>query len=46
MGNKTLIPAFKAKVGDWNYYICHMSYGQVAREVNFAHELAGNTELN
>lgn len=23
-----------------------MSYGQVAREVNFAHELAGNTELN
>lgn len=33
MGNKTLIPAFKAKVGDWNYYICHMSYGQVAREV-------------
>jgi DGQHR domain-containing protein len=46
MGNKTLIPAFKAKVGDWNYYICHMSYGQVAREVNFAHELAGNDELN
>lgn len=46
MGNKTLIPAFKAKVGDWNYYICHMSYGQVAREVNFAHELAGNKELN
>ncbi|MBM61415.1 MAG: DNA sulfur modification protein DndB [Acidobacteria bacterium] len=46
MGNKTLIPAFKAQVGDWNYYICHMSYGQVAREVNFAHELAGNTELN
>lgn len=46
MSNKTLIPAFKAKVGDWNYYICHMSYGQVAREVNFAHELSGNSELN
>ncbi|BDW98405.1 DNA sulfur modification protein DndB [Maricaulis maris] len=46
MANKTLIPAFKASVGDWNYYICLMSYGQVAREVNFAHELSGNKELD
>jgi len=46
MANKTLIPAFQAEVGDWKYYICHMSYGQVAREVHFAHELAGNKELD
>lgn len=46
MANKTLIPAFRASVGDWNYYICLMSYGQVAREVNFAHELSGNKELD
>lgn len=46
MSNKTLIPAFKAQVGDWNYYICHMKYGEVARQVQFAHELSGNKELS
>ncbi|SDK78444.1 DNA-sulfur modification-associated [Maridesulfovibrio ferrireducens] len=46
MANKTFIPAFKAKVGDWNYYICQMKYAEVARQVNFAHELNGNSELN
>lgn len=46
MATKTFIPAFKAKVGDWNYYICIMKYAQVAREVSFAHELGGNKDLN
>ncbi len=47
MATKTLIPALKAKVGDWPYYICSMKYGAVAREVNFAFELnSGNQELN
>ncbi|SHF91506.1 DNA sulfur modification protein DndB [Vibrio gazogenes] len=46
MSNKTLIPALKAKVGDWVYYICVMKYAQVAKEVNFAYELGGNDDLN
>lgn len=45
MSNKTLIPAFRATVGDWNYYICIMKYAEVARQVNFAFELQGNKEL-
>ena len=45
MSNKTLIPAFQCKVGDWNYYICTMKYGEVARQVNFAYEMSSNTEL-
>lgn len=46
MANKILIPALKAKVGDWNYYICTMKYASVAREINFAYELGGNSDLN
>jgi DNA sulfur modification protein DndB len=46
MATKTFIPAFRAKVGSWPYYICIMKYAQVAREVLFAHELGGNKDLN
>lgn len=46
MSNKTLIPALKAKVGDWNYYICVMKYAQIAKECSFAYELGGNPKLN
>lgn len=47
MATKTLIPALKAHVGNWPYYICSMKYGAVAREINFAFELnSGNQELN
>jgi DNA sulfur modification protein DndB len=47
MGSKTLIPAFKAHVGDWNYYVCLMKYAQVAQHVDFAYELGtGNKDLN
>lgn len=45
MSNKTFIPAFQCSVGDWKYYICMMKYGEVARQVNFAFELAANEEL-
>ena len=45
MATKTFTPAFRAKVGDWEYYVCVMSYGQVAREVAFHYELKGNPEL-
>lgn len=46
MANKTFIPAFKAKVGDWDYYICIMKYAEVARQVGFAYELGGNADLS
>jgi DNA sulfur modification protein DndB len=46
MANKTFIPAFEARVGDWTYFICIMKYAQVAREVQFAHELGGNKDLS
>ncbi|MCP4119073.1 MAG: DGQHR domain-containing protein [Desulfobacteraceae bacterium] len=45
MANKTLIPALKAKVGTWDYYVCMMKYAAVSREINFAYELGGNTDL-
>ena len=45
MPNRTFIPAFKAKVGDWDYYICLMKYAEVRRGVEFAYELGGNKDL-
>ncbi|MGY1876350.1 DGQHR domain-containing protein [Nocardia gipuzkoensis] len=45
MPSKTFVPAFEAKVGNWTYYSCLMSYAAVAREINFAHELGGNQDL-
>ena len=45
MVNKTYIPAFKAKVGNWDYYICQMKYAEVARAVYFAFELGANRDL-
>ncbi|MFD6804059.1 DGQHR domain-containing protein, partial [Streptomyces cyaneofuscatus] len=45
MASKTFVPAFKAQVGNWTYFSCLMSYAQVAREINFAHELGGNQDL-
>ncbi|MEV4436789.1 DNA sulfur modification protein DndB [Streptomyces sp. NPDC049585] len=45
MPSKTFVPAFEARVGNWKYYSCLMSYAAVAREINFAHELGGNQDL-
>jgi len=46
MSNKTLIPAFKAEVGDWEYFLCLMKYAEVARSIQFAYELGGNQDLS
>jgi DNA sulfur modification protein DndB len=46
MSNRTLIPALSANVGDWKYYICVMKYAQVSKEIQFAYELGGNSDLN
>jgi hypothetical protein len=46
MSNRTLIPTFQRRVGNWKYYICTMKYGEVARQVNFGYEMGGNTELS
>jgi DNA sulfur modification protein DndB len=47
MAPKTLFPAIKARVGDWQYYICSMKYSAVARELASAFELAlGNRDLS
>ena len=45
MATKTFIPAFEAKMGSWTYYTCLMKYGQVAREIQFAHDIGGNQDL-
>ena len=45
MGTNTQIPAFFATVGDWRYYICVMTYAQVANQVNFQYELDTNRDL-
>jgi len=46
MANKTFIPALRASVGDWEYYICTMKYAEVAKQVYFAYELGNNQDLN
>ncbi|MFG1802435.1 DNA sulfur modification protein DndB [Micromonospora carbonacea] len=45
MPSKNFIPAFRAHVGNWQYYLCLMSYAQVAREISFAYEMGGNKDL-
>jgi DNA sulfur modification protein DndB len=45
MSNLTLIPALRCKVDTWRYYICRMKYAEVAREIQFPHELGSNAEL-
>jgi DNA sulfur modification protein DndB len=45
MGINTQIPAFFATVGDWRYYVCVMTYAQVANQVNFQYELDTNRDL-
>ena len=46
MPNQTYIPAFQAQVGDWSYYITVMKYATVKNQVQFAHELSPNQDLN
>jgi DNA sulfur modification protein DndB len=46
VANQTTIPALRARVGDWDYYICSMKYGVVDSQIKFAYELGGNKDLN
>lgn len=46
MVNTTQIPAFRGEVGDWTYYVCMMTYAEVARQIGFAYEqLGANKDL-
>jgi len=39
-------PALKGKMGDWNYYVTMMKFGEVANRIKFAHELHPHAELD
>lgn len=41
MATVTHIPAFRAQVGDWTYYIGTMTYAAVKNQINFAYEKLG-----
>jgi DNA sulfur modification protein DndB len=40
------IPALKAKMGDWQYYVTVMKLGKIARECRIAEDIRPNQELN
>ncbi|MBS0016861.1 MAG: DGQHR domain-containing protein [Arthrospira sp. SH-MAG29] len=40
------VPALKARMGDWQYYITVMKLGKIARECQIAEEIRPNKELN
>jgi DNA sulfur modification protein DndB len=42
----TFIPVSRAKSSSGDYYICTMTYAEVARQVNFAYALGRNLDLN
>ncbi len=46
MPNKTYIPAFEARVGDWSYFICQMKYAEAARSIGFAFQMGANKDLS
>ncbi|ULB46159.1 DGQHR domain-containing protein [Limnospira fusiformis KN01] len=40
------VPALKARMGDWQYYVTVMKLGKIARECQIAEEIRPNKELN
>ena len=40
------IPALKARMGDWQYYVTVMKLGKIARECRIAEEIQSNKDLN
>ncbi|MEQ9667927.1 DNA sulfur modification protein DndB [Coleofasciculus sp. G2-EDA-02] len=40
------VPALKAKMGDWQYYVTVMKLGKIARECRIAEEIRPNRDLN
>jgi DNA sulfur modification protein DndB len=40
------VPAIKAKMGDWVYYITKMKFGEVAKQIELAEKIHPNKELD
>lgn len=40
------VPAIKARMGDWTYYITKMKFGEVANQVKLADEIHKNKDLD
>lgn len=40
------VPALKAKMGDWQYYVTAMKMGKIARECRLAEEIHANKDLD
>nr|VFJ61237.1 MAG: DNA sulfur modification protein DndB [Candidatus Kentron sp. DK] len=40
------VPAIKAKMGDWTYYITKMKFGEVEKQVELAEKIHPNRELD
>jgi DNA sulfur modification protein DndB len=40
------VPALKARMGDWQYYVTVMKLGKIARECRIAEEIQSNKDLN
>ena len=41
-----LCPALRAAMGDWEYYVTIMKFGEIAHRVKYAHELEPHAELD
>lgn len=46
MGTKTLVPAFKRRMGNRDYFVATMKFAEVAKHISFYHTLAKNRELD
>jgi DNA sulfur modification protein DndB len=40
------VPALKARMGDWQYYVTVMKLGKIARECRLAEEIHANKDLD
>lgn len=40
------VPALKARMGDWNYYVTVMKLGKIAKECQLAEEIHANRDLD
>lgn len=44
--NKYVIPALRGRFGDWAYYSCLMTLGEIASRIDFAHNIHKNKKLS
>ena len=40
------VPALKARMGDWQYYVTVMKLGKIAKECHLANEIHSNKDLD